>query len=172
MTREQKPSPVDRLLEAYSVMLERANELIDKAGEQARPAFENAVERAQETAHELGELTREEARLVADYLKRDVNDVGHFLAESRKEMRDWLRFDVEQVESRLWEAFSSAADKTSLELLRLAGMARRKVTYRAGEITGPGTLQCDACGDEVKFDRPGEIPPCPRCHGDLYHRPE
>lgn len=171
MSPSGKPNPLDRLLEGYSVMLERANELIENAEEQARPAFENAVERAQQTAQELGELTREEARLVADYVKRDIRDVGQHLAESRQELRDWFRFDVEQIEARLWEAFAAAADRTSLELLRLAGMARKHVSYRAGEITGPGTLICDACGDRVDFDRPSEIPACPRCHGEIYHRP-
>lgn len=171
MSPPEKPNPLDRLLDAYSVMLERANEFIDRAEEQAKPAFDNAVERAQQTAHELGELSREEARLVADYVKRDMRDVGQHLAESRQELREWFRFDVEQIEARLWEAFAAAADKTSLELLRLAGMARKHVTYRAGEITGPGTLVCDACGEQVHFDRPSEIPPCPRCHADIYHRP-
>lgn len=172
MVPPDKPNPLDRLLEAYAVMLERANEVIDKAEEQARPAFENAVERAQQTAHELGELTREEARLIADYVKRDVRDVGQHLAASRQELSEWFRFDVQQVESRLWEAFAAAADRTSLEWMRLAGMARKRVTYRAGEITGPGTLSCDACGEVVNFDRPSEIPPCPRCRADVFHRPE
>jgi hypothetical protein len=171
MIDPDKQGPLDRLLDAYSVMLERANEYIDKAEEQAKPAFERAVERAQETAHELGELSREEARLVADYLKRDLRDIGQQMADSRTELRSWLRFDVEQIESRLWEAFASIADRTSLELMRFAGEARKRVEYRAGEITGPGTLMCDACGEEVHFGAPAEIPPCPRCRGTLFHRP-
>jgi len=172
MASSQDQKPLDRLIEAYSVMLERANEFIDKAEEQAKPAFENAVERAQETAHELGELTREEARAVADYLKRDTNDMARHLAETRKELSEWFRFDVKQIESRMWEMFASAADKTSLELMRLASVAKKRVVYRTGEVTGPGTLMCDACGEEIHFDRPSAIPSCPRCQGEVFHRPE
>ena len=175
MNASEKPGPLERLAEAYSVMLERANEFIDRAEEQAKPAFENAVERAQETAHELGELTREEARLVADYLKRDMHDAAQHLAESRKELRDWFRFDVEQMETRMWEMFATAADRTSLELMRIAETAKGKVVhraYRSEEVTGPGTLMCDACGEQVHFERPGVIPRCPRCQGRVFHRPE
>lgn len=172
MTSPENQKPLDRMIEAYSVMLERANEFIDKAEEQAKPAFENAVERAQETAHELGELTREEARAVSDYLKRDMHDVAQHLAESRKEFREWFRFDVAQIESRMWEMFADAADKTSLELMQLAGAARKKAVYRTGEVTGPGTLVCDACGGEVHFDAPSAIPACPRCQAEVFHRPE
>lgn len=172
MTSNQKPGPMERLVDAYSVMLERANEFIEQAEEQAKPAFDNAVERARQTAHDLGELTREESRLVADYLKRDMHDVARHLAESRQELSEWFRFDVKQIESRMWEMFAAAADKTSLELMRLAGMARKQAVYRTGEVTGPGTLACDACGEQVNFDRPGAIPPCPRCHGEVFHRPE
>jgi len=172
MTEPEQQGPLDRLLDAYSVMLERTNELVEKAEEQAKPAFESAVERAQETAHELGELSREEARLVADYLKRDLRDIGQQMADSRAELKDWLRFDVQQIESRLWETFASIADRTSLELMRYAGQARKRVEYRAGEITGPGTLMCDACGAETHYDRPSEIRPCERCHGEVFHRPQ
>lgn len=171
MTEPDKQGALDRLLDAYSVMLERANEFIDKAEEQAKPAFERAVEHAQETAHELGELSREEARLVADYLKRDLRDIGEHMAESRSELRSWFRFDVEQIESRIWEALAGIADRTSLELIRFAGAARRQVEYSAGEITGPGTLVCDACGEEIHFDAPAVILPCVRCKGTTFHRP-
>jgi uncharacterized protein YicC (UPF0701 family) len=171
MKPDEKPSAIDRLLDAYSVMLERANETIDEAEKQAVPAFENAVEKAQEMAHELGELTREEAKKVGEYLKRDMHDAGRHMAESRKELAEWFRFDVQQVESRLWDAFSQAADKTSLELMKLASFGRRNVTYRSGEIAGLGTLLCDACGAEIHFEKPAEIPKCPKCGGELFHRP-
>lgn len=172
MTSSQDQKPLDRLIEAYSVMLERTNEFIDRAEEQAKPAFENAVERAQETAQELGELTREEAHKVSEYLKRDMHDVAQHMAESRQELSDWFRFDVAQIESRMWEMFANAADKTSLELMRLSGFAKQQVSYRTGEVTGPGTLVCDACGEEINFQGPAAIPACPKCQAEVFHRPD
>ena len=164
--------PLERLAEAYSVMLERANEIIEEAEAQARPAFEQAVERAQETARELGELSREEARLVGDYLRRDMRELGQHMAESGKDLRDWFQFDVQQIERRMWERLSAVADRTALELMRFSAAAgRRSEQYRSGEITGPGTLICDACGAVQNFDKPTAIPDCPRCGAGNYHRP-
>jgi vacuolar-type H+-ATPase subunit H/predicted Zn-ribbon and HTH transcriptional regulator len=172
MTNDKDKSPMDRLLDAYSVMLERANETIDTAEQQARPAIEKAIDEAQKTAHELGELTREEAHKVAQYLKRDLNDAGQYLADTQQEIAEWFRFDVRQIESRLWDAFAQAADKTSLELMKFSDAARRKVSYRTGEISGPGSLMCDACGETQHFDKPTQIPRCPKCGGEVFHRPQ
>lgn len=172
MTTNDKPNPLDRLTEAYSVMLERVNEAIERAENQARPAFEHAIERAQETAQELGELSREEARLVGDYLRRDLHELGEHLSESGKDLSAWFRFDVEQIERRMWENLSTLADRTALELMRFsAATGRRSPTYASGEITGPGSLICDACGEMLDFDRPTPIPRCPRCGGERFHRP-
>jgi len=165
-------NPLDRLTEAYSVMLERANEVIEQAESQARPAFEQAVERAQETARELGELSREEARLVGDYLRRDMRDLGQHMADTGKDLRDWFQFDVQQIERRMWDSLSTVADRTALELMRFSAAAgRRSEQYLSGEITGPGTLVCDACGSVQHFDRPTAIPDCPRCGAGSFHRP-
>lgn len=172
MTTNDKSNPLERLTEAYSVMLERANEAIERAESQARPAFDHAVERAEETARELGELSREEARLVGDYLRRDMQELGRHLAESGKDLNAWFHFDVQQIERRMWETLSSVADRTALELMRFsAASGRRSQTYGRGEITGPGSLMCDACGEVLDFDRPTAIPACPRCGGERFHRP-
>ena len=42
--------------------------------------------------------------------------------------------------------------------------------YHTGEITGPGTLVCDNCGEELHFHKPSRIPPCPKCKGTSFHR--
>ncbi|MBI3773498.1 MAG: hypothetical protein HY272_12460 [Gammaproteobacteria bacterium] len=42
--------------------------------------------------------------------------------------------------------------------------------YHTGEITGPGTLICEGCGEHVQFHHPGLIPPCPKCGGRDYQR--
>ena len=172
MTTNNKMKPLEHLAEAYATMLERTNELIDKAEEQAKPAFEKALAQAQQTAHELGELSRAEARLVGDYLKRDMRDLAQYMEETGEDLRAWFRFDVAQIERRMWEALSSVADKTALEMMRFSAAIRPSDDYRVGEITGPGSLVCDACGEVQHFDHPTPIPACPRCNGELFHRPK
>ncbi len=50
--------------------------------------------------------------------------------------------------------------------------ARQAVGYHAGEITGPGTLVCTARGGELHLPQSGHIPPCPKCHGLYFKRPD
>ena len=57
------------------------------------------------------------------------------------------------------------------ELLDLKEQARQASSYHAGEVTGPGTLQCDACGAKQHFHKPRRRSPCPECHATVFHRP-
>lgn len=150
-------------IHAYERMLERSRGLLTDAGHTARRAIETATE----TATELGELTREEAERIGYYLKRDIQDAAEYLAAQGGELRDWLRFDVELVEDRILDALTLLVDNTKVEL---SEWTERANEWHTGEVTGPGTLVCHACGEELHFNRPGHIPPCPKCRGSRYRR--
>jgi NADH pyrophosphatase NudC (nudix superfamily) len=156
----------DRFTQAYERMLDRSKEVLSEAGH----TMQKAVQAAMETASELGELTREEAERIGTYLKRDLHDAAEYLAENGGELRDWLRFDVEQVEDRILESLSLLVDQTKVDLNDLAQQAEAFGEWHTGEVTGPGTLVCDACGEELHFKQAGHIPPCPKCRGTVYKR--
>lgn len=163
----------ERLIQAYNRMMERLHARLaelEKAEQEVLPTLQHGIEHAAETAVTLGELTRQEARLIGAYLKRDLHDAGHHLATTGHELSAWLRFDLDQVEERLLELFSRAADRTRLELLDLAETAARTSDYWTGEITGPGSLQCDACGEILAFRTTSAIPACPRCGATQFSR--
>ncbi|MGD2119882.1 MAG: zinc ribbon-containing protein [Chromatiales bacterium] len=168
MTQENKNDPVERLVAAYETMLERVNKVTDRA----RPVLTDAIEHARETAVELGELTREEADKIATYVERDMKDAADFIVETGQDFRDWFKFDVQLIEDRLYEMFASVADQTSLELRNLAERAKRASRLHTGEVTGPGTLVCTACGGELHFKQAGHIPPCPKCQATEFKRAE
>lgn len=167
---DNKQTPTDRLLDAYHRMMERVEATIQEAEEKALPTLEENLAAAKEKAVELGELTREEADRIATYLKRDMEDAAHYLAETGEELAPWLKFDIEQIEKRLFEMMLTVADKTKLELERFEERMRSGPIYHTGEITGAGVLKCTACGEELHFNAPGHIPPCPRCHATEYQR--
>lgn len=170
MSSNDQRDAIDRLVDAYEKMLERVDEAFDKAQETTLPALKQNIEHAREKAIEMGELTREEAEKIAGYLERDMKDAGEFLTKSGEEFRNWMRFDIELIEDRLLEMFASVADQTRLELEKLAERARQASVYHTGEITGPGTLVCSGCGNELHFKKTGHIPPCGKCHGTEYKR--
>lgn len=171
MTNERKRDPIDRMTDAYERMLERVDGLLEVAEKSTLPTLRRALEQAREKAVELNELTREEAEKLTEYVERDMKDAAHFLLETGSEFRQWWQFDVQMIEQRMMEMFANVADKTRLELERLADQAREASLYHTGEVTGPGTLLCNGCGKELHFHQAGRIPPCPGCHGTGFKRP-
>lgn len=159
-----------KLVAAYDKMMERVNTLLSDAEEQALPALQRNIDKAKKQAVELKEITAEEADKVAEFVKRDLHDAAEYIGSSGKELRTWFSFDLELVEHRMLDLFARVADKTSLELERLANQARRAQEYHTGEITGIGTLVCADCGSEVHFKKTSRIPPCPKCHKTIFKR--
>ena len=124
MSPEDKRDPVERMVEAYENMLERVDEALERAEKATLPTLKRSLEAAREKAVELDELTREEAEKISQYLERDMKDAAHFLSETGEEFRNWLNFDVQLIENRMMEMFASVADRTRMELDRLAAQAR------------------------------------------------
>ena len=170
MSPDDRSDPLDRLVDAYERMLERVDGMLDKAEKQTIPTLKKSLEQARDKAVELNELTREEAERVSAYVERDMKDAAEFLSQTGVEFRNWLRFDLQLIESRMLEMFANVADRTRLELGKLADNARRASLYHTGEVTGPGTLVCTGCGKALHFHKAGHIPPCGVCRGTVFKR--
>jgi len=160
----------DRLIQAYNRMIERLHEALHGTESRALPAFRSAVDKARRTAVELGELSHDEAEKVSMYVKRDVEDAAGYLADTGHELGDWLRFDLHQIEDRLLETFAGVADRTRLEMLELQQTLERDPPYRAGEITGPGTIYCTACNTAITINHTTRIAPCANCGNETFRR--
>ncbi len=170
MVSDNNQDPLDRMVVAYENMLQRVEDILQKAENTAVPTLKKSLEHAREKAVELDELTREEAEKIAAYVERDLHDAADFLHKTGEEFRDWARFDMKLIENSILDMFASVADKTRLELERFADQAREATLYHTGEVTGPGTLVCSGCGKELHFHKTGRIPPCPGCHGTKFAR--
>lgn len=157
-------------LDAYDDMMVRVKTAIEEAEEATLPKLRETIREARDKAVELEELTREEAEKIAWYLQRDLEDAGKHLAETGQELGDWLRFDIHRIEERLLEVLMRVADHTRLEMLQFEQEIRSGPAWNAGEITGPGTLECAACKTPMHFHATGYIPECPNCGHTVYHR--
>ena len=166
-----EPTDGNRRIQAYDRMMERVKLRLEEL-EQVN--LHASIEHAAEKAVELGELTREEARLIGSYLRRDLEDAGQYLRSTGRELRDWLRFDVELLEDRLLDFLQRGVDQSRLDLLAFEkpGVGEELVEYLSGEITGPGTLQCEQCGEVVVFHAVAAIAPCSACGGTVFMRVE
>ena len=170
-----EPTQSNHLIQAYDRMMERVKirlEELEQAEKEVLPQLRTSIEHAAEKAVELGELTREEARLIGGYLKRDLEDAGQYLITTGRDLRAWLRFDLDLLEDRLLEFFQRGVDQSRLDLLAFEALSESGETgqYRQGEITGPGTLRCENCGELMVFHTSAVIAPCPVCGGKLFRR--
>jgi hypothetical protein len=161
----------ERLAQAYDHMLEGVRDWMQELEDATVPAIEKALDNAREKTMEFNELTREEAEKVGEYLRRDLLHLGEHLEDNKDEdLRSWFRMDLELIETKLADLFSSVADRTTIELERLREIATLSEYWSTGEITGPGILECTACGEQLHFSKTGHIPPCPKCHATSFKR--
>jgi len=161
----------EQLVHAYNLMMHRVSETLSKATDAAGPILHKAIEAAEEKAVELEELTREEAVKIGDYLRRDLQDAGEYLAgPEAQELKNWLRFDIELIENQLLEMFLKVADRAKLDMLDFEEKLIEANEYHTGQITGPGTLVCNSCGEVLHFHAAGHIPPCPKCRHTEFVR--
>jgi len=163
--------PIESIGEAYELMLERVLAGLQKVEKKTGPRLHQLVDKARDMAVELGEMSAEEAEKLSAYLKRDLADSGEYLSRNGGELKDWLGFEAGLVKQELYDLMFQAADQSTLALLEFREQASSNPVYSTGEVTGPGTLVCDACGEQLRFHKAGRIPPCPKCHTTVFHRP-
>jgi polyhydroxyalkanoate synthesis regulator phasin len=172
---QEPQDAAEKLVRAYERMMERVHVTVEHAGSETIPNLRRYLDDAADKAVELGELTREEADRISGYIQRDVQDAAQFLNNRGEDISRWLRFDLELIEDRFQEMFSQVADRTCVELVALKERAFGPLpeeAYNTGEVTGPGTLRCAACGAELNFHKTAHIPPCPKCHKTEFERVE
>ena len=162
--------PLDALGAAYETMYEHVAADIHKVKDKGGPLLHELVDKAKDKVIELEDVAEEDAEKISTWLKRDLDDVVHHLSEADYAVKDWLGFETALIKSEIIRLLLETADKTTVELLRMRENARKPYFYQTGEITGPGTLICDECGEKLHFHKAGHIPPCPKCHKTDFHR--
>ena len=151
----------NKLIKAYSELMQHLHETM----EDTLHTFADALEISKEKTGKTNELTDAEMDQVSGYVQRDIEHAAQDLPHQpdNDSLSEWFKFDVEL------DAFLSLADKTRIELEKIRQLAI-KHTYHSGDITSPGTFICDACGKEIAFKTPSEIPECPKCHATTFIR--
>ncbi len=165
--------PTEGMAEAYEKLLLLSMKEAKLVKEKTGPALHRIIDSASEKLSELEELTKEQSEKLAEYLKRDLTEAANFMADTSsdnpRDFKEWLAIDTELIEDFLLDHMMQAADQTTVELARLKNAAEN-AEYHTGEITGPGVLICDHCGESLHFNKAGHIPPCSRCHETQFHR--
>jgi len=165
-----KEDSFDVLARAYEKMFESAANGFHNAEKKSGQLLHELIDKAKEEAVELEEVSREDAEKLSNYVKRDLSKAASHMSVTGQKLKDWLGFETNLLETKLAEQLLRLADPTKVELFKLKLDAQQTPPYHTGEITGPGTLICDQCGEKLAFYRAGKIPPCPKCHATNFHR--
>jgi len=163
--------PSNRLIEAYNQMMTSIRSAFENT-EESDMSLSKAISMAREEITHISDITQDEAEEISNFIKRDINDAAEYMMESSSEFSDWLMLDIEVIERKLIELFLSVADKTRVELEQLGVQNRELSLYYSGEITGPGTLQCNECGHKVSFTTTSHIGNCEECGHNTFSRAE
>lgn len=170
MKKQRENDLIDLLAEGYEQMLERAVKDARQRELKTERRLHQLIHDARDKAVELGELTQNEADRVAKYLARDLSDVKVFLNETGKEIKDWLGFETSLLESEIGNLLLEVADDTTVDLILLKAMSQDEEHYLINQISGPGTLICDGCGEKLKLRRTTKLSACQKCGSDSFHR--
>ncbi|OQW75219.1 MAG: hypothetical protein BVN35_08945 [Proteobacteria bacterium ST_bin11] len=161
----------NKLIEAYDDLMGHLYEAMDDT----LHSVADALEIAKEKTSALGGHTQEEINKIADYVMRDVEHVATAPAAPAHQQKndswsEWLKFDIDLIENFALNAFMDIADKTKVKLAALEMEAKLYHPYKSGEVAGPGTFVCDACGKQIAFKSTSILPACPECKGDSFSR--
>ena len=128
------------------------------------------LDKARHTAVDVKDFSQLELEKTRYYIERDLQDMLQHARESERDLADWLRIDLSLVEGRLLDLFTSVADPTRVELEEMIAAGFHSADYLADEVTGPGRLECVACGELQTFDQPSVIAACVKCRGVVFRR--
>ena len=159
----------DGLNETYEKLLMLSIKEAQLLQKKTGPALHKIIDQISQKTSEFSELSAIEVNKISEYLKRDLHEAAKYMADNNAEFSEWLSIDKEFIEEYLYDHFSKAADQTTVELNQLKEKANA-AEYHTGEITGPGVLVCDACGEQLHLAKAGHIPPCGKCHETKFHR--
>lgn len=150
----------------FEKLASRAREIFEESSGRSREAFEAALDRAKREMVAAGEMSSEMGERLRAYVQRDL----HATREELDEVLNKYRPEAERAGYGLLGLMHSVTEAMGGLLSGAASSMQRQLTYRTGEICGPGTLTCTGCGKSMKKQKTGHVPPCPGCAGTEFRR--
>jgi hypothetical protein len=155
---------------AFQRMYEEVARALSEAREKvSAQTLEDALQKASAVVREAGEYTGETVGKVTEAVKKELAVTAMRLAPRWEALSGEAAglFEVWQGRSK---AFLGRAATATGEWLQQLGGRLESQTYRAGEISGPGTFECTQCAERQVLAEPGHLGQCPKCQGSEFRR--
>lgn len=166
------PTPQQQKVElaAYDKLRQAVRELLADArstvnAETVRQAFDKATEELKKT----GDYTAETINKIAASLRKDMASAAQQMGPK------WETFTEKSADLfAVWRdrgsQFLAQAAGAVGEWLQQAGDRLKQQSYRTGEMTAGGVLECTACGERIVLETTAHLPPCPKCRNMEFRR--
>ena len=149
----------------YEKMSKAVRENLEKAGELTEETLERALKESREWARQLREHYADDVPKVVEFLRRDFQDAIRLTREQTRK-----KLDIDRLGVGVLAFVQRMAQKAGSRLDSFASRLGERLTYKTGEIAGPGTLTCLNCGQQMAIETASRIPPCPKCRGTGFRR--
>lgn len=166
MTSENQDTKAEPEKRAYERLAEDAIEQLQNAAEVTVDAISESIDAASERLQDVGEFTGEQLSVAKMSIQLDLLA----LADNTERSSDFIRnrLNPGRVASGLLSAAGSLLERTSDAFDSWKDLVRQPLERRTGQVTGPGTLTCAKCKEEIDMEDTGRIPPCWKCHGTKF----
>jgi len=158
----------DREIKNYEKLAERAKQLFESSKDKSGAWIDEALEKAADQLEEAGEFTKQEGLRAREFLRKDLEATKIDFEKASKATKAAL--DPSRAGAGFADLASHLFDSLGDTFKKWAAKSEETLSFRTGQVTGPGTLTCKACGTELHLDDTSRIPPCPKCHKTDYRK--
>ena len=159
------PELEKNLVGLYEKMNRFVREKVEQAGEVSEEVLERTLHESREWAAKMKENYGEDITRVSDFLRRDWHEAARITREQTRK-----NLDLDRLQVGLMGVISRFASSAGSQLEAFAAKLQERLNYKTGEIAGAGSLECQECGQQLHFEKPTRIPPCPKCRGAVFRR--
>ncbi len=157
-------------LAAYSRLREEVKRILEEArGTVNADTIRQAIDRAGKELKDAGGYATGTVNRVLDALRKDLASTGEKMGARAGAVSERAS-DLFEIWKDRSSTFLAQAAKGISDWLEGVGGRLERRTYRTGEMTYGGVLECTSCGERLVLDHPAHLPECPKCRGSEFHR--
>ena len=161
--QQQERAAYEKLREKVRKYLVEARDTVN--AENLKQGFDKATDELRKT----GEHTAETINKISVSLRKDMASAAEKMGP-KWELFTEKSADLFEVWRDRGSQFLAQASGAVGDWLQQAGDRLKQQTYRAGEMTAGGTLECTQCGERMTLATSAHIPPCPKCKNMEFRR--
>ena len=179
MTEENKSEEEKKEIGLYEKLAARSKEFVGEAREKTSETVAAAIGKAKEEMVAAGDFGHEQGERLKTFLMRDLQaslkDASMLGAETKKDASKLGHAAKEALEPHRVTAGIEGVLATILEVVgaKLEDWGEKlesRLDYKTGEMCSPGSLTCKSCGEKIRMQSTGHIPPCPKCRATEFHK--